>query len=48
MNNVFRNILEVITGIIVGGIVNMAIVMLSGSIIPLPKGVDMTNLAQLV
>jgi hypothetical protein len=43
MNPILRNILAVIAGILVGGAVNMGIIMLSGSIIPPPAGVDPTN-----
>ncbi len=40
MNKTLKNILILIGAMIVGSIVNMAIVMMSGSIIPLPEGVD--------
>ncbi len=40
MNPLLRNILAVIAGIIIGSVVNMGIIMLSSSIIPLPEGVD--------
>lgn len=43
MNAILRNILAVIAGIVVGGIVNMGIITVSGSIIPPPEGVDMTT-----
>lgn len=43
MSPILRNVLAVITGVIVGMVVNMGIVMLSSSIIPLPDGVDVTN-----
>lgn len=43
MNATLRNILAVIAGIVVGGIVNMGIITVSGSIIPPPEGVDMTT-----
>lgn len=46
MKNILRNIISVIVGAIIGSVVNMGIVMLSSSIIPLPQGVDMTNLAE--
>jgi hypothetical protein len=38
-----RNILAVIAGILVGGLVNMGIVMLSPTIIPPPAGADTTT-----
>lgn len=41
--NILRNILAVIVGIVVGGIVNMAIIMISGAIILPPEGADMTT-----
>jgi hypothetical protein len=41
---ILRNILAVIAGLIVGGMVNMGIVMISGSIIPPPEGVDLSNI----
>ena len=43
MNPILRNILAVIAGIIVGGLVNMGIITISGSIIPPPEGADMTT-----
>ena len=44
MNPIIRNILAVVAGIIIGSIVNMAIIMVSGSIIPPPEGADLTTL----
>lgn len=44
MNPILRNILVVILGIIIGSIVNMAIVMVAPSIIPLPDGVDPSDM----
>ena len=38
-----RNILAVLAGLVVGGIVNMGIVMISGSIIAPPEGVDVAS-----
>jgi hypothetical protein len=43
MNPILRNIIAVLVGAIVGGIVNMAIIMISGSIIPPPEGADVTT-----
>ncbi len=40
MNTILRNILAVVAGLIVGSLVNMGLVMMSGSIIPLPAGAD--------
>ena len=36
----FRNILATIAGFIIGSVLNMALVTISGKIIPLPAGVD--------
>ncbi len=44
MNSTLKNILVVIVGLIIGGIVNMGIIMISGSIIPPPNGVDVTTM----
>jgi hypothetical protein len=43
MNKTIRNILAVIAGAVVGSLVNMGIIMISGSIIPPPEGVDNTT-----
>lgn len=43
MNPIVRNILAVIAGLFVGSIVNMFILLLSNSIIPLPHGADNTT-----
>jgi len=40
MNNTLRNILAVIAGLLAGGLLNMAIIMVSVKIIPPPAGVD--------
>lgn len=44
MSIIIRNILAVIAGIILGSIVNMSIIYISGSVIPPPDGVDVTNM----
>lgn len=44
MNRILRNILAVIIGIIVGSIVNMSIILISGSIIPAPNGADASTM----
>lgn len=44
MNPILRNTLAVIAGIIVGSVVNMSIILISGSIIPPPKGADNTTM----
>ena len=43
MNPIVKNILAVIAGLVVGSIVNMGFIMLSGSIIPPPEGADLTT-----
>ena len=43
MNKIVRNVLAVITGIILGSAVNMGIINLQGYFIALPEGVDVTN-----
>lgn len=43
MNPIVKNILSVIAGIILGSLVNMGIIMISGSIIPPPAGADVTT-----
>ena len=43
MNKIVRNVLAVITGIVLGSVVNMGIIMLQYSFIALPEGVDVTN-----
>lgn len=40
MNSKLRNVLAVVAGIITGWIANMGLIMLSGSIIPPPEGVN--------
>lgn len=44
MNPVLKNILAVVAGVIVGSMVNMGIVMISGSVIPPPEGGDITTI----
>ncbi len=43
MNNILRNVLAVVVGIICGVIANMGIIMISGTLIPPPAGADMTT-----
>ena len=43
MNPIIRNILAVIAGIVKGGVVNMGLITISGSIIPPPEGADVTT-----
>ncbi|MGQ0827741.1 MAG: hypothetical protein ACT4ON_05040 [Bacteroidota bacterium] len=44
MSPILKNILAVIAGAIVGSIINMMIIMISGSIIPPPNGADVTTM----
>ena len=44
MNPILRNVLAIITGVIVGSVVNMGIINISGSIIPPPEGSDLTTM----
>jgi len=43
MNPILKNILAIITGLILGSAINMGIIMISGSIIPPPAGADITT-----
>lgn len=43
MSPVLKNILGVIAGVVIGGMVNMGIITISGSIIPPPEGADLTT-----
>lgn len=42
--NILRNILAVIVGVVVGGAVNMSLIMISGKVIPPPEGADLTTM----
>lgn len=44
MNSTVRNILAVVLGLILGSIVNMGIIMMSGFIIPPPEGGDVSTM----
>jgi len=44
MNPLVKNILAVVLGLIMGSIVNMGIIMISGSIIPPPQDADITTM----
>lgn len=44
MNAVLRNILAVILGLFIGGVVNMGIITISGDIVPLPQGVNPSDM----
>ncbi|PWK52875.1 hypothetical protein [Pleionea mediterranea] len=42
-----KNILAVVLALVLGGSVNMGLIMVSGSIIPPPEGIDPTNMESL-
>jgi uncharacterized membrane protein YqgA involved in biofilm formation len=44
MNPTLKNILAVVAGIVVGSVVNMSLINISGSIIPPPEGADVTTM----
>jgi hypothetical protein len=44
MNANLRNVLAVIAGVVIGGVVNMGIITLSGTLIPPPEGVNPNDL----
>jgi large-conductance mechanosensitive channel len=43
MINIFRNMLAIIAGVVIGSAVNMALITISPSLIPPPAGVDVTD-----
>lgn len=43
MPNILRNVLAVIAGLVIGGIVNMILITISPMIVPPPAGVDLNN-----
>lgn len=47
MNPIVRNILALVAGFTTGSIVNMGIITISGSVIPPPEGVDVTDMESL-
>jgi hypothetical protein len=44
MHPILRNILAVVTGFIVGSLVNFSLIKISGSLIPPPNGADITTM----
>lgn len=44
MKAFLRNALAVVAGIVIGGMVNMGLILISGSIIPPPNGADVTTM----
>ena len=47
MSNVVRNVLAVLAGLVIGGIVNMLLVTIGPMVIPPPAGVDVSNMEAL-
>lgn len=47
MNHILRNVLAVVAGLVVGNVVNGFLVSISGSVIPLPEGVDPNDMESL-
>jgi hypothetical protein len=45
---ILRNILAVVIGVLIGGTVNMALIIASPSIIPLPEGIEPADMQSLV
>jgi len=43
MNSTIKNILAIISGLVLGSAVNMGLIMISGEIIPPPEGADVTT-----
>ena len=43
MPNLLRNVLALVAGVAIGGVVNMALITISPSLIPPPPGVDVTK-----
>jgi hypothetical protein len=48
MPKLLRNVLAVLAGIVLGGVVNMALITISPSLIPPPPGVDVNNAESLI
>lgn len=47
MNPLLKNILAIIIGIVVGSIVNMALIAINAAVIPLPEGADNSTMEKL-
>jgi hypothetical protein len=47
MPKLLRNVIAVLAGVVIGGVVNMALVTLSPSLIPPPAGVDVSSAEEL-
>ena len=48
MKNILKNITVFIVGVFIGGLVNMGIIMISDSVIALPKGIDPSDMDSLI
>lgn len=44
MHPILKNIIAVLAGLLIGGAVNMGIIMVSGKLIPPPEGADLTTM----
>lgn len=44
MHPILKNILAIVAGIILGSIINMGLIMISGYVIPPPEGADVTTI----
>lgn len=47
MHPILRNILAVIAGLVIGGLVNMGLIILGGKALPPPAGVDVNDIASI-
>jgi ABC-type uncharacterized transport system permease subunit len=47
MNPVIRNILALFVGIVIGGVVNLGLITVGMSVIPLPEGMDVSTMESL-
>ena len=47
MNSIIRNVLAVVCGLVLGSVVNMALVSTGPYVIPLPEGADVTDMEKL-
>lgn len=48
MHPILKNFLAIIVGLLVGGSVNMGLILISGSVIPPPEGADLTTMEGLI
>lgn len=44
MKDILRNVLAVVLGFVVGSVVNMSIIIIGNMVVPLPEGVDMSDM----